>query len=562
MRLFSIVCAAGLLMMPSAAVAQGCAIAPGATCKGADLKGADLKGANLKGADLRKADLRGANLKNANLRKADLRGANLKNANLRKANLKGTTFNNNRWDGAKLRGSTTGDDDATTHVLPKDGPLIVEAIDDAQHTVDIVIYEIGGPNIVGQAGAPGALMRAVNRGVDVRIIVNGQWYNSACTPTTPQSQCASYYKLNWIYATQASLQAAAAGATSPGSVTLNFANNNFQVTHQKTILIDAADPSTGAPLPASQLPETARALVSTGNLQSYGWANQSLTNPAQGCTQNNCVEWSARDFFVDVADHELVSEIERVFFSDLYCGAVAPATSPSTTNTIDLLDTPTPLTWSNGSTWPQSSGTIGYPSPLLGYPFTPADGTVVQGNARERTLDLINSADRSLLIYNEEMNDQQTIDAIAKKSRALGPGKVKIVMTMNSGWWGPWYQLSRAGAQIRVTQADTSQNSDQLYVHGKVLIADETDVFLGSENISFASLNFNRELGLLMTTRIGASDKWLNSVRGVATLVDTFMDDFQTAGYLDWDVTPGPSKTASTSAGNFPMLCGPIPARS
>lgn len=544
-RWLAVVPVAALLLTPTAAIAKGCTITPGAHCKGADLRGMDLRKANLRGADLRKADLR---------------GANLKGANLRKANLKGTRFNNNNWDEARLGKATTSDDRATTRVLPEDGPKIVDAIDDATSTVDIVIYEIGGPNIVGQAGAPGALMRAVSRGVDVRIIVNGQWYNTACTPTTPQSQCANNYKVNWIYATQASLQAAAAATTNPGSVTLNFANNNFQVTHQKTIIIDAADAS-GQPLPAAQLPDSARALVSTGNLQSYGWANQSLTNPAAGCTQNDCVEWSSRDFFVDVAEPALVSEIERVFFSDLYCGAVPPVTAASTTNTNDLLATDLPLTWSNGSTWPQADGVTGYPSPLVGYPFTPATGTVVQGNARQRTLDVINSASRSLLIYNEELNDSQTIDAIAKKSRELGPGKVKIVMTMNSGWWAAWYQLSRAGAQIRVTQADSSANSTQLYVHGKVIIADETDVFLGSENISFASLNFNRELGLLMTTRVDASGKWLKSVRGVATLVDTFMDDYLTAGYLDWDVTEPASKISATTSGNFPMLCGPIPSR-
>lgn len=556
MKLIATLSVAALLLTPSAAVAKACTIGPGATCKGAD-----LRGKNLKGADLRRADLRKANLKGANLRNANLKGANLKNANLRNANLKGTVFNNNNWDGTKLGGTSTSDDDATTRVLPKDGPKIVQAIDSAKNTVDIVIYEIGGPNIVGQAGAPGALMNAVARGVDVRIIVNGQWYNSACGPTTSQQVCASNYKLNWIYATQASLQAAAASSASAGTVTLNFANNNFQVTHQKTILIDAADPASGAPLAAGQLPSSARALVSTGNLQSYGWASQSLTDPVAGCTQNDCVEWSARDFFVDVSEQNLIADIESVFFSDLFCGAIPPGTAPSTTNTNDLLETATPLTWSNGATWPQSDGVTGYPSPAVGYPFTPAAGTVIQGNARQRTLDVINSASRSLLIYNEEMNDQQTIDAIVKKSKELGPGKVKIVMTMNSGWWQEWYQLNKAGAQIRVTQADTSTDSSQLYIHGKVIIADETDAFLGSENISLASLNFNRELGLLMTTRVGASEKWLNSVRGVATLVDTFMDDFNTAGYLDWQVTPRASIT-STSTGNFPMLCGPIPSRS
>lgn len=599
-----------------------------AKLRGANLRGANLRGANLSSAQVRQVNLRQANLRKANLRKtnlresnlqravvrnADARRANLNTANLRKsnwaganlfradlrnsdarqavirnanldsaragnANMRGTVFGNTSIVGTGFSGTEFGDEPAQTVVLPQQGQDIVQAIDAASQTVDIVIYEIGGPNIVGQAGAPGALMDAIARGVNVRITVNGQWYNDDCEQATPQSECAEYYKVDWIYATQVSLQAAAAAASNPGTFELNFANNNFEVTHQKTVLIDATDPATGLPLTAAQLPSTARALVSTGNLNAFGWGDKSLVNPAEDCGQG-CIEWSARDFLINTPDPTLIAEIASVFYSDFFCGAEAPGTTASRTNTNGLLGTTLPLTWSNGATWPQAPGNLNqYPDAATGYPFDPEPGTTIQGNARARTLALINSAQHSLIVYNEEMSDTDTVNALVAASKRLGPGKVRIVMTMDSKWWPAWTQLAEAGVDIRVTQAD-SPHSQQLYIHAKVIVADSTDAFMGSENISYASLNFNRELGLLVTTRVGAGPNWLRNVRAVQAFVNTFESDWKTPGYLNWDVTAqaaaqsgqlpqGPAlATASDevarmqSSGGFPMLCGPIPAR-
>ena len=538
----------------------------------ATLTSADVSYSNLSTAMAKQLLASGSNFRHSDLRSANFNRADLGGAHLGHTKLLGTTFNNVAFD-----------NQPNAYALPDDGQQIVSAIDDAQHTVDVVIYELGGPNIVGQAGAPGkpgALMRAVTRGVDVRIVVNGQWYNPACSEGTEQNKCATFYKLSWIYATQASLQAAAAASANPGKVTVNFANNNFQVTHQKTILIDAADPTTGLPVPAASLPDSAVALVSTGNLQSYGWGAKSPTDPIEGCTENDCVEWSARDFFVAENDPTLIAEIENVFFSDLNCGAVPPGTTPSRTNTNGLLNSPLPLTWSNGATWPQGTPAVAqYPDPTTGYPFKPAAGTVLQGNARSRTIDLINSATETLIVYNEEMNDTDTVNALV--ARAKAGVDVKVLMTLTTSYLQNFYKLANAGVEIRLTQVDdTAEYTDQLYIHAKVIVADGTDAFMGSENISFASLNFNRELGLMLTSRSDAPAQFQQSVLAVHTFINTFDDDWNTPGYLQWDITKGQSKlaarakqllaqsgsqvqapTVSTAdSGGFPMLCGPIPA--
>ena len=612
----------------------------GKKLKGANLKGANLKGANLKGANLKNIDLRNTNLTNANLNganlsgallhgasgkgatfkgargkrlrahKADLRdtkwkGANLKRSSFKKtklhraamqqSNVKQAKFNRaylpeTNLGGAKLANTDFTDADfgdmPDAYALPDDGAQIVKAIDAATQTVDIVIYEIGGPNIVGQAGSPGALMRAVSRGVNVRIMVNGQWYNQYCYSDTPQAQCATDDKVDWIYATQASLQAAAASASNPGSVQLNFANNNFQVTHQKTIIIDASDPNTGQPLPVKQLPATAQALVSSGNLTSYDWGYRNTTTPATACGNSKCPEeWAARDFFVVETDPELIAAIAGVFVSDLYCGAVPPSTSPSVTNTNNLLKTALPLTWSNGTTWPPTGGgPAQYPAPPTSYPWDLPAGAVVQGNAMERTYDLINSAKESIWIYNEEMNDPGTVAAlVAQAEKGLD---VRVMMTLNSKYAGAFTKLAKAGATIRLTQVDASQqDSKQLYIHAKMMLVDGTDAFMGSENISTASLEFNRELGVMLTSRSTGLGYFQQSVPAIHTFMNTFLTDWNTSGYLQWDITNGsdamkqqaqsleqlssrrstsPSDltvSANYASGNYPMLCGPIPVR-
>lgn len=593
---------------PAASVtaAKQCQPKKGADCRGADLRKADLSGRNLTGIDLRgarlskadlskailnkaklhKADLRRSNLKRATIKKAQLpkaqlNGANLKRAHLGKSNLVGARLNNANLLHTVLRGASLGDDQATTYALPDDGQQIVQFIDSAQKTVDITIYEIGGPNIVGQPGSAGALMRAVARGVDVRIILNPQWFltgpNCGASPAE-QSACAANNKIDWAYATQASLQAAAQGVSGAGSVYVGAGANNFNIIHEKAIVVDAADPTTGAPLAASDLPSTAAALVSTGNLQSYGWGYKSVTNPITGCYKSQCApEWGARDFFTILQEPDLVSEVESVFFSDRYCGAVPPSTTPSTTNTNGLMQSNNPLTWSNGST----NGTS-YPPVATGYDKT---YSVEQGNARERIEALIKSADKSLLIYNEEMGDSAIVDLIAAKAKQLGPGKVQVIMTLSTGWLPEWYELAQAGVKIRLFQVDNDSNdSKQLYIHGKVVVADGTDAFLGSENIGTGSLDENRELGLMLTTRTGASAQWLNSVQGVTTLINTFDQDWGTPGILQWDITTGQSQmkaqarvlaaqaaqapvapdvsATSTWTYNYPLACGALPARS
>ena len=606
-----------------------CRLVPGGSCANADLRGRDLRGRdlrriNLRGANLTNADLRGANLTNADLRNAELVGADLRRTRLRNADVRRADFGGAKMAQTVLTNATLNEDDQDIVVFPQELDKVADLIDSATETVDIVIYEIGGPTLVGQAGAPGALMRAVSRGVKVRVMVNGNWqqctYDDTLQAFTNQYSCAAVYspsnyaakfngtgKASPTLAVQESLMAAFrtpnAGVT-PLMPEVHFANNNFNVTHQKTIVVDgsyATGANAGQPRAVADMLPTSEALVMTGNLLSLYWGSNYghsaddttwETNPAGGCAPTCQSENPARDFGVPVDDPTLIAEIGRVYSSDFMCGAAQAGGAPSRTNTNGLLTTPLPLTWSNGSyQGPLGSTPTDYPDTIYGYTFPtsysgqPVEAQTEQGNVRQRMLDLINGAQKSLLLYNEEFSDPEIIAAVGAAAQRLGKGNVKLIMTWNSGsktqksWpsiWRTWNTLDDSGVAIMLSEYATpfTVNNKELYVHGKMIVADNADAYVGSTNFTAPSIDWNRELGLRLTNREdagGISDGWLQSVQGIRDLVTQFTIDFgDTGNFTSWDtIEPNlpaddlSQVAAGTPRSNVlrtdrPLLCGPI----
>jgi phosphatidylserine/phosphatidylglycerophosphate/cardiolipin synthase-like enzyme len=111
---------------------------------------------------------------------------------------------------------------------------------------------------------------------------------------------------------------------------------------------------------------------------------------------------------------------------------------------------------------------------------------------------LINSATHTLLVENEEM-DNTTIESALSAATRRGVA-VKVVMTASSEWSVALDQLQQAGVLVSVL------GPSQIYIHAKVICADCSasggTVFIGSENFSTASLDYNRELGVLTSSPI------------------------------------------------------------
>jgi phosphatidylserine/phosphatidylglycerophosphate/cardiolipin synthase-like enzyme len=158
---------------------------------------------------------------------------------------------------------------------------------------------------------------------------------------------------------------------------------------------------------------------------------------------------TSRDFAVITTDAQDVAAIEQVFNDD-WSGSGPPAPGPTG---LDLV-------WSPG-----------------------AEGPIVS---------LIDSARNSLLVENEEMDDSAVTGAL--EDAAERGVNVEVVMTYSSSWVGAFAQLVDAGVKVRTYPSDGS-----LYIHAKVVVADGTSLFLGSQNFSVSSLDYNRELGTVTT---------------------------------------------------------------
>lgn len=113
-------------------------------------------------------------------------------------------------------------------------------------------------------------------------------------------------------------------------------------------------------------------------------------------------------------------------------------------------------------------------------------------------LQLVKGASASLLVENEEMaSPAVTAALIAAARRGV---RVTVVMTDDARWHAAFAKLAAAHVEVRTLPANAA-----LYIHAKAIVADASSTharaFVGSENFSTASLQHNRELGVITSDR-------------------------------------------------------------
>ena len=155
---------------------------------------------------------------------------------------------------------------------------------------------------------------------------------------------------------------------------------------------------------------------------------------------------------------------------------------------------------------------------------------------------LIESAAHSVSVENEEMDSTPIEDALASDARR--GIDVTVIMTSDSEWDAAFAQLESSGVHVVLYPATASG----LYIHAKVIDVDGTKAFVGSENFSTASLDDNRELGLITSSA---------SVMG---LLDTTLSSDGSGGQRQTTSAPPPTTTSPTpqspptgSAGCYPI---------
>ena len=125
---------------------------------------------------------------------------------------------------------------------------------------------------------------------------------------------------------------------------------------------------------------------------------------------------------------------------------------------------------------------------------------VTPQNARTRLLDLIDSARKMLDIQTEELHDAQILDDTI---RAVQRGViVRVLMSRAVSEKDPSAasqdRLKRAGAFVRFVKTP--------FIHANLIAVDNARAFVGSQNLTPAALDLNREVGIVVedTTAVRA----------------------------------------------------------
>ncbi|MBO0777900.1 MAG: hypothetical protein J2P37_03645 [Ktedonobacteraceae bacterium] len=131
-------------------------------------------------------------------------------------------------------------------------------------------------------------------------------------------------------------------------------------------------------------------------------------------------------------------------------------------------------------------------------------------NARHTFVALISSAHKTLQVEAEEMQDEQIEQELINAARR--GVQVSVILPPSQGSDDHNNEgvnaIKQGGVQVR--------RDAKLYMHAKIIIVDGQKAFVGSENISSASLDKNRELGLLVADR-----------QVMSTLQGTFQRDWR-----------------------------------
>lgn len=436
------------------------------------------------------------------------------------------------------------------------GQALLDAINSATKSVDIVIYQIGSPDINS------ALVNAMKRNVKVRVVIDS---GSAGNVTKGKA---------FVTAMNAAIAAASAN---PALFTANWSSDNFNFTHQKSVMIDAVD-SNGATLASGSMPSTAKLLISTGNFL----PNVNPPEPFYG----------ARDFYVTTPNQDLINRASLIFTSDFSCAGRTATNNPLPGQSVGPQNDPK-LVWSNGSTGMYTTDPAGsYPSVADGYfsktlqPGNPTD----QGNSFNGQLNLIKSAKQGdvVRVYNEEMASPEIIEALTAAATPVGkttpsgtPGQgadVRIVMsfstsTSKSGKVYPsstvesLEDIATAGGRVTLfANQNDPRYSSVLYIHAKVITVTPANGtatgFMGSENFSDPSMKYNRELGVMLdsttdsqvlNTLQNAFDKDFSSTTLTTQLTPANPKNIPPA----WLATSAANTELGATTGSTPALRGP-----
>jgi cardiolipin synthase len=116
--------------------------------------------------------------------------------------------------------------------------------------------------------------------------------------------------------------------------------------------------------------------------------------------------------------------------------------------------------------------------------------------AEDSLVALVDAARGSVAVETEVLSDKPVVDALARAARR--GVRTTLTMTYQRDWEANFTMLTKAGVSVTYYRGERP-----LYIHAKVFVVDAGlsggRAYLGSHNLSAASLLRNRELGIVLT---------------------------------------------------------------
>ena len=131
-------------------------------------------------------------------------------------------------------------------------------------------------------------------------------------------------------------------------------------------------------------------------------------------------------------------------------------------------------------------------------PFTPSgDLLVAPVNARDRLVALIKGAKTSVDLEGEELSDTTVVATLVAAKNA--GATVRVVLADNA----PSASQSSAVIKLKAASIPVVKVASP-YIHAKAIVVDGARAYVGSENFTTGSLQYNRELGIITTNASSA----------------------------------------------------------
>ncbi len=126
-------------------------------------------------------------------------------------------------------------------------------------------------------------------------------------------------------------------------------------------------------------------------------------------------------------------------------------------------------------------------------PLDDPDGPLIASptNSRQRLLELIDGAERSVDFCAEVIRDEEIIAALGGAEARGVSVRLIVDAAMDEGTQERAARLHDAGGEIRLAET--------LYIHAKLMVIDNELAVVGSQNFTPTSLDDNRELAIVVT---------------------------------------------------------------